>query len=258
MRTSDIPVFVISLENSERRNIISNKLKDFDYEFIDAVYGKNFLSYIEILNNDLELRARYKRGITPGEYGCSMSHRMIYSRMIEEKLEWAIILEDDVDFDFNFQKQIIDLVKKIDKKSLYILGCQEGLPSFDHVVLSKEKYIEYKDIIFRKVLKSDRYIYRTAAYLISLETAENILKFTENNFCLADDWFIYSKNKLFNHIYLGGFVRHPEILEGQSTIESERLYDENYKFIRKVKIFDLLRYIKKIYRPLYIKFFFDR
>lgn len=254
---TNVPVFIVSLKNSERRNTIAKKLKGFNYEFTDAVYGKDFLSEIEILNNNVQTRARYKRAITPGEYGCSMSHRAIYKRMIKENIDWAIILEDDVDFTFNFQMQIRENIHNFDDNSLYLLGCQEGLPSFDHVVIGKKKVIEYKKIIFRKVLKSERYVYRTAAYLISKKTAGKILQFTENKFCLADDWFNYSRNRLFDNIFLGNFVYHPELLEGQSMIEKERLLESNLSEFRRSNLFLFLRDIKKKLRQFTIKAIFD-
>ncbi len=257
MSITNVPVFIVSLKNSERRNTISKKLNGFDYEFTDAVYGKDFLPEIEILNNNVQTRARYKRAITPGEYGCSMSHRAIYKRMIKENIDWAIILEDDVDFTFNFQMQIRESIHDFDDNSLYLLGCQEGLPSFDHVVISNKKVIEYKKISFRKTLKSERYVYRTAAYLISKKTAANILNFSDDKFCLADDWSTYSRNHLFDNIFLGNFISHPDVLEGQSTIEGERLLEENLSEFRKSRLFFFLRNIKKNLRQVIIKSFYD-
>lgn len=257
MSITNVPVFIVSLKNSERRNTISKKLNGFDYEFTDAVYGKDFLPEIEILNNNVQTRARYKRAITPGEYGCSMSHRAIYKRMIEEDIDWAIILEDDVDFTFNFQMQIRESIHDFDDNSLYLLGCQEGLPSFDHVVISNKKVIEYKKISFRKTLKSERYVYRTAAYLISKKTAANILNFSDDKFCLADDWNIFYKNKIFNDIYLGDFVHHPDVLEQQSTIENERPIDTKYKFLKMIGFFTPLRNVKKIVRHIVLGNIYD-
>lgn len=258
MKNSLIPIFIVSLPNSKRRSILKKKLKEMQYEFIDAVYGKNFLSEVDRINSFSTAPRRYERLISSGEYGCTVSHLNIYKKIVSEDIEWAIILEDDVDFDFDFQIQLSQIVNKLDSNSLYILGSQEGLNSFDNIVLSKRNEISYMDISFKKILNSHRYIYRTASYLISKKTALNILKFTENDFYLADDWYSFYNNQIFDKIYLGDFVHHPVILEGQSLIETDRKYKDNYAIFKILGIYDLLRKIKSLIRKFFIPFLYDK
>lgn len=252
-----LPIFIVSLANSARRYEISNQLKGFSYEFIDAVYGKNFIEDLNLINESSWVKNRYQRKLSPGELGCALSHRKIYKKIIDEKIQWAIILEDDIKSKINFQKTINNNINILNPKNLYILGCQEGLPAFDHVVLSKRNIIKFQDITFRKLIKSERYIYRTAAYLISYEVAKNILEFTEDKFCLADDWDKFYKEKLFNEIYLSDIVSHPADFHLQSTIESERAVKDSYQIFRVLKIFNILRKFKMYLRHFILGKFYD-
>ena len=254
MSNLTIPVYVVSLPNSNRRYTFDLKHDFINYSYIDAIWGKDFSKEIEELNSSNWVKYRYKRKISYGEYGCSMSHRKIYNSMIDNNISWALILEDDVEFNLNFQKNITDHISDFDENCIYILGCQEGLPSFDHVVLSEKKCLELETgVVFRKLLKSERYIYRTAAYLISYDVAKRILDFTNDRFCLADDWQIFSKQKLFNDIYLSDFVKHPDLLDGQSLIETERLKNSKNFSLKNMNIYVYLRNLKKFFRKIVIK-----
>lgn len=65
---------------------------------IPAVVG-NELSEIE--QNQLYDKERFiiecKKPVTLGEIGCAMSHRSIWQKMVDEQIDYALILEDDID-----------------------------------------------------------------------------------------------------------------------------------------------------------------
>lgn len=96
--------FIINLEKDiEKKEKISSLCESLglDYEIIQAVYGKE-LSGDEIVKNtypEEEQLKRFKRKLTLGEIGCSMSHRYCYQRIINDGLDEAVVLEDDAIFD---------------------------------------------------------------------------------------------------------------------------------------------------------------
>lgn len=243
-----LPIYVVSLKGSVRRLNIQNQLHGLSYDFLDAIYGKDLgEKYLETINSQQWVKERYKRALTYGEIGCSLSHLRIYKKMLEQDISWAIIFEDDISIKHQFYEVLLNNINKFNPNDLYILGTQEGLACNDYVILSNKNSINLNGFIkFNKTIDSERYIYRTAAYLISKKVAENILIFTENKFCLADDWSCFKKYNLFNELYMSDFISHPVDLNQQSLLELERSskikknwkmrYPLIYKILKKVYI----------------------
>lgn len=220
-----VPVYIVSLKGSARRVKIAKTLNKFniDYNFKDAVLGREIpINFVNDINDSVWVKSQYKRKLGVAEIGCSLSHLNIYKEMSKKKISWAIVLEDDVEFDMNFQNEISNKIREFDRNNLYVLGGQDGLECESMVYLScyDKKQIS-SNFYFAKTIKSSKYVYRTACYLISLEIAEKILEFTSTHFCLADDWNIFYKHKLFNNIYLANIIHHPLDLS-TSLIELER------------------------------------
>ncbi|MCB1720767.1 MAG: glycosyltransferase family 25 protein [Alphaproteobacteria bacterium] len=93
-----IPTFIISLsEETARREAMSAHLEErgFNFEFFDAVDGRqmNVLNHPDY--NAPRRRAAHGRDLKPGELGCFLSHRNFYRFMLEKELDYALLLEDD-------------------------------------------------------------------------------------------------------------------------------------------------------------------
>lgn len=92
--------YVISLEkNSDRLSAMSAQLSRLNvkYEVFRAVYGKD-LSANERSKSYNAFRAYCIRGgsLSDGQLGCALSHLGVYRKMLQEEVDAAIILEDDV------------------------------------------------------------------------------------------------------------------------------------------------------------------
>lgn len=241
-------IFVVSMLDSARRKQINNELQGEKFEFIDAVVGKNIdPKRLNFINDSVWVKERYNRSLTSGEIGCALSHRNIYQKMVDDDIEWAIIFEDDIYLKYDFFYEIEKIKKYFSHNDLFVLGVQEGLKSKDYILFSrKDKFNLDNGFSLRKTHHSEKYIYRTAAYIISKSSAKKILDFTAENFCCADDWYIFKKYNLINNIYLGDFVGHPEDISNQSLLEAERKKMEKkdwkqnfpiaYSFLRHMKI----------------------
>lgn len=95
----NLPVFVISLARAtERRAAMDAQLQQSgaQYEFVDAVDGANLNSaeYRHRLRQDLS-RFHFRVEMNDGEIGCYLSHYNLWQRMVDEQIEYALILEDD-------------------------------------------------------------------------------------------------------------------------------------------------------------------
>ncbi|WP_110458392.1 glycosyltransferase family 25 protein [Shewanella algidipiscicola] len=99
-------VFVINLARSpERMARISQQLADANvpFERIEGVDG-NLLSDAEIeqVSPAALVRKHYYRALNKGEVGCSLSHKKAWQQIVDDQLDFAFILEDDIDLESNF------------------------------------------------------------------------------------------------------------------------------------------------------------
>lgn len=99
-------IYVITLENGDRQKSVSEKLKNIDFEFFYGVNGKQDLEITPSINEpgfcDIysEKHKIVIKGInrwSPGEYGCALSHLLLYKKIKEQSLNNVLILEDDFD-----------------------------------------------------------------------------------------------------------------------------------------------------------------
>lgn len=91
------PIFVISLNDKERRFIVQKHLEENElfFSFFDATNGKSLTdSYFQN-----EFGSTYsnilKRKMNLGELGCLHSHFSIWQYIVKNKINNALILEDD-------------------------------------------------------------------------------------------------------------------------------------------------------------------
>jgi len=93
-KTNALPCYVVSLTRAgERRQTISNALSELGipFRFMDAVDAADGLEdkWLALTDHD----PLYP--LSPREYGCALSHRLVYESIIEEGHAHALVLEDD-------------------------------------------------------------------------------------------------------------------------------------------------------------------
>ncbi len=101
-KTSDTKwkVFVINLDSSTDRlahmHATLSRL-GLSYERIPAIDGTK-LSQDEIKHrySSFWFQLFHGRQMSPGELGCALSHKLAYRRIVEDQLDWGLVLEDDV------------------------------------------------------------------------------------------------------------------------------------------------------------------
>lgn len=174
-----IPIFVISLKNSPRRDFIKARLDGLGlkFEFFDAVYGKE-LSLEELNHIDFEFyQEKYntKKPLTLGEVGCAISHVKLYEHIVRNNIEQAIILEDDAIVSLYFEQIVNDVINKVPSRR-EIIFLDHGKASVFPVMRNLSE--RYRLARYRIPSKnSKRFISRTTAYLITFEGAQKLLKF---------------------------------------------------------------------------------
>lgn len=125
----EIPIFVVNLDESpERFKEIQVQLKEFSLkvERFSAVRGTKLSK--QQLNQQYcsdANKKHFRRDLTLGEIGCYLSHRKIWQKMVDENIELAVVLEDDIFIQPNFvciqtfaeQLKRYDLIKLADNRN---------------------------------------------------------------------------------------------------------------------------------------------
>lgn len=175
-------IFYLNMKKSKERN--KNMIRKLNktgikYQRVEAI-DTNFYNYRDnVTFSDFKFNVMYKsiikqKKMTKGEIGCLLSHFYTFHLLKKEKGNYFLILEDDASLK-NIQYFKIDL-KKIIKNS----------PEFDILVLYKTCNEELDSRYSSRVdlLKNNKYVAGTVAYIISKEGVKNINKF-----------FYFNKNK---------------------------------------------------------------
>lgn len=131
-----VKIYVINLERSvERRNEIIKIMKKYSipFEFFEGIDGnklsEEFIDQCRTRSNNwYQEDEGAGKSMKKGEIGVAMSHYYIYQKMQAEDIKYAIILEDDAEFDQRFQQfvkrktDLEDLMKKFDLLLLAYCG----------------------------------------------------------------------------------------------------------------------------------------
>lgn len=166
-----IPIYIISLkDHNHKREKIIKQIKNLgqdNYEIIDAFDGRG-MNFPQFPNYMRSLRlSLYGKDLIGPEFGCFLSHKKIYQKMVNEKVPYALVLEDDAKLNENFFQILEILLNKY--------------PEFDLVRFLGKYKIEKKPK--RKILKLSSFnLIRlhgspggTYAYVISQSGAKKML-----------------------------------------------------------------------------------
>ncbi len=180
-------VFVLNLEhNTERRKYIKKVLQDvpIEYEIIYGVYGKAIKNLNEVYDPILAEK-KAKQQLNLGEIGCALSHKAVYKKMIDENIQQALILEDDIRILPNFF-EVYTAISKLDVRNKIIL--------LGTIVTKPIKKI------WKKKLTATNSMYLVLnnyaggySYVIGLEAAKKIYYHNEKIFIEADKWKYYRR-----------------------------------------------------------------
>ena len=108
-------IFVINLSSAtEKRETMKNTLDQYtkEYIFFEAIDGKNVKDTEYTINLDW-FNPCGNNHTTCGEIGCALSHYSIWKMMIDENIEQALILEDDVIFHCDFETLFSSKISKV-------------------------------------------------------------------------------------------------------------------------------------------------
>ena len=171
-------VFVISLDRAtERREYMRNLVADLGLNatIISAVDGKNLRP---------EQRARYKSDrarkvygceMSDNEIGCYLSHLSIYSKMVEHRIDAALILEDDISCVRNL-KSVVEDVLKLPESSWQVVRLQSSKRVVSHPSDARSAGERLTQVGERDIFRLKTSVLGGCAYLIRLDAARAMLR----------------------------------------------------------------------------------
>ncbi|MCX7725927.1 MAG: glycosyltransferase family 25 protein [Chitinispirillaceae bacterium] len=219
----------------ERKEHIINQVKDKNIEFCFIIEGEKEEITDEIVNRYFDGELRNVSGIT----SCAYKHFIAYSKILKEKVEIALILEDDIFLSKEFSKVlslVISEIKEYDYKN-FIVSLEE----------STLEYVKRSEIIKNKILYQRKHGRTAGAYLIDRLGAESLLTTVEKEKCkLPLDWFHnYCAGENIINIF---WVSKPVAIQGSLCGKICSLIDTKKKTSSQIKslIFESKRIYKKI------------
>jgi len=186
-------ILIISLKNSKRVIFLKKRLKEINlhYKIIDAVNGKEFhkRKRLHLIYNKNQTIKNIDRELSPPEIGTAASHIKAYKYIIKNKIQQAIIMEDDA-----YPSKLLN--KWIDNN--IIVNNNEILSFYAYAsgVLEREP--------FMKVLQtsiglhySKTHLYNNSCYQINNYTCKKIIFVTKGKVVGYPDWpFSFVKDKI--------------------------------------------------------------
>lgn len=173
--------FIINLKTeTAKRQRVSERCNalGLDYEVIEAVVGKGMQpEVIEAITYD---HANSK--ITDGVVGCTLSHLHIYTRMVNENIPYALIMEDDIDI-HESALPIIQSIEKIirpQKEEIFLLNTPEAITP----LISRHIGDGY---IFYRMARASQ----SPGYIINQKTAQKLLSFNFPIKYEVDRWMAF-------------------------------------------------------------------
>ena len=209
--------FVINLpQQTERRASILDQFRkiNIEPELIQAVDGRR-LDDETIATHYSQTAANEKNGreMTLGEIGCALSHQSVYRKMIDERISWAMIVEDDAALGNDFLELLDVISKQINSSTSEII-------LFSHV----ERYTQWgrKRIFDRYSLVKPTRANGSQCYLLTVTAAHALLRLNYPICRPIDRWIDFMKSDAVRIRAIVPYCVGLATCEKDSTIEPER------------------------------------
>lgn len=175
-------VFIISLERAEeRREYMRNLAANLGLTatIISAIDGKNLRPEHRARYNSERARAIYGCEMSDNEIACYLSHLSIYSKMIEKRIDVALVLEDDISSVADL-KPIVEEVLTLPKSSWQVVRLQSSKKNVRLATDKRHTGDAVARIGEREIFRLRTGVLGGCAYLIRLGAASAMLARSEH------------------------------------------------------------------------------
>lgn len=233
-----LPVIILSLEDAVARRaplIDAFKARSVPFEIWNAVDGRHGLApeYEQLIDREATKRI-LGREMGNAEYGCALSHHLIYRSILERDLDAAVILEDDAIVGDQFFEFL---------NTVNIPSCDLLLLDHERAMVSRTDRVELSKTILAHRCKSSPLL--TTGYLVTRTGAELLAEGNTPVSRLAD-WPV-DITRMRSYALTPRLVDHPNAETAASDIRENREKLQRQKKRRDPKRFLALSYWKKTY-----------
>lgn len=246
---------VINLDESlERYDSMKSKLSTFDltFERVSAINGQTLdAKTVDYFAKQFSFSRQIlcPRKLSKGEIGCFLSHRTCWDKLCQSNENFALIMEDDIQFSnrsFPYLKDDSWIPKYVD---LIQLSTLTPLPHESKIGAKLE--LDSGDSLIRPLSPIP---YGTQAYIISKQAAQFAIQITKNLIPAPVDDFLFNPFSAFSLRYPlfklnPSIVTHDELNKFASTI-----FEGNLKKCLIYNRYNLLRLACKLLHQLRIRF----
>ncbi len=171
--------FVINLDkDTERMSYMDSQLKRAGilYRRKEAILGREYTPSVSEYDENIAVTQSGYR-MSPGELGCALSHAKVIKDIVNEKIPYSLILEDDVTIPQNFSEIVENVIKK-DKNWEYVLFdyIPVGLPFFRQWLVGVKLNYKKKKNLNDKILFFVAHVVK-GVYIFTLSLFEKIREF---------------------------------------------------------------------------------
>jgi len=217
-RQERFEVFVISLERAvERREHMKQLLSDLGFTgtIISAVDGKNLLPEQRARYSSERAKRIYGCDLSDNEIACYLSHLSIYSKMLEQRIDTALILEDDISCVSDL-KPIVEDVMKLPRTSWQVMRLQSSKRSVSHPTDKRGAGEPVAQVGQREIFRLRTSVLGGCAYLIRLGAASAMLSRSENIDMPIDQTLDrYWENGIIPYVLRPTSVWHEDLFESE-------------------------------------------
>jgi glycosyl transferase family 25 len=232
-------ILIINLKQSlERKESMlaqfENIKQDFQIIFIDAI-DKDTLTE-QAVSSFCDFSHSERRSL--GEIACALSHRKAYKYIIENNLENAVILEDDIILSSDFKSVIKLIQEKTTKLSNYVIKLDKSnyfryYCSFQNAFIVKSNNDKYK---IKVPISRTTFAW---GYFIDIEAARTLLTKYPKVSYVADEWNLFKKD-------INLFVIRPFIVDENTVFSTQSIIgDTRYSNKDQTKNNFIIQFINK-------------
>lgn len=215
--------YIVNLkENIDRRDAMERQLENanLNYQFIEAVKGADL--------TDEQIKSKVQDYpdclLTKGEIGCALSHINIYQKMVNDSIEYALVLEDDAVVPENLEKTINELIQQDIKQNRNVYLLSEVISYIENKKLHSNIYSAY-------------HACGTHGYLINLKAAKKLLSVLNPIRYEADMWWIFRFRKYVNvYCLIPHLINTNDENKSNSALEVERAKVQKEREIYRTKL----------------------